>query len=192
MKMEGGLSDELKRKIAGTRVAIVGREATCLIETAVKRLGFTDVDSTTECADLPECDIAVCIFTAKEDCRKVFRHYKESGMNILCGFNFGIGACVTVVDSFSGIPAFLSDTAPGDVEGGMLDYTEGFSKFWGIPQNAWISEARMWVRTPEVRASIGEYILAAMVTHLLAAILAGNSIRKYPAFYLMTLANDES
>lgn len=72
----------------------------------------------------------------------------------------------------------------------MLDYTSGYSKFWNIQNNEWIDDARKWIDSPEIKSSIGEYTMAAMVAHLLVAMIAGDKVKTYPKFYLSTIAND--
>ena len=49
MEIQGGLSEELKQKIAGTKVAIIGNQAVDLIESAIKRMGFRDTVSSFAC-----------------------------------------------------------------------------------------------------------------------------------------------
>lgn len=57
MEIQGGLSKELKRKTAGTKVAVIGNEAVDLIESAVKRMGFINTVISTEYSNLPACDM---------------------------------------------------------------------------------------------------------------------------------------
>lgn len=40
MEIQGGLSEELKDKIAGTKVAIIGNQAVDSINSAITRMGF--------------------------------------------------------------------------------------------------------------------------------------------------------
>ena len=40
MEILGGLSTDLKEKIAATKVVVIGKEATGLIDRAIRRMGF--------------------------------------------------------------------------------------------------------------------------------------------------------
>ncbi|MDE7346659.1 MAG: hypothetical protein K2N48_07965 [Muribaculaceae bacterium] len=190
MEILGGLSTDLKDKIATTKVVIIGKEATGLITRAIRRMGFIDVTETSEFLNLSKCDIVICTCTDKENCRTVITHYNNAGVPVICAFNFGIGACVTVVKPDNSLPHFLDDKAENNTIKSMLEYTNGYSKFWHIPHNNWLDEAMKYICTPEVRTSIGEYTMTAMVAHLLIATVAGNKVKTYPKFYLSTIAND--
>ncbi len=120
----------------------------------------------------------------------VLTHYSNIGDHETCGFNFGIGACITVIDPGSGLPHFVYDKADKDPVKAMLEYTKGYSTFWHIPRNSWVEDAMKYVATPEVRSSVGEFTMTAMTAHLLIAIVADNEVKTYPKFYLSTIAND--
>lgn len=190
METSGGLSTVLKQRIAGTKVAIVGCVTVELIAEAIIRLGFVDIILVPDCTDLPLCDVAICTCTEKEDCRAVATHYNSIGVSVICAFNFGIGACAVIIPPEKGLPHFVEDKAANDTVSAMLDYTSGYSKFWNIQNNEWIDDARKWIDSPEIKSSIGEYTMAAMVAHLLVAMIAGDKVKTYPKFYLSTIAND--
>lgn len=190
MEKYGGLSNDLKQKIANTKVAIIGKEAYKLIVHAIELMGFIDIVATPDCLNLPKSDVAICTCNEKDDCRAVITHYYNIGVPVICAFNFGIGACVTVVVPGNGLPHFVGDKAESDTVRSMLEYTSGYSKFWHIPHNNWVDEAMKYICTPEVKASIGEYTMTAMTAHLLIAVVAGNKVKAYPKFYLSTIAND--
>ncbi len=190
MEKLGGLSLDLKQKIAVTKVAVIGTEAVALIAQAIGRLGFTDVVTTSESFDVPLCDVAICICSEKEKCRAVIDHYSHTGVPVICAFNFGIGACVTIVMPSKSLPYFVDDKADKDPVKAMLEYTSGYSIFWHIPRNSWVEDAMKYVCTPEVRSSVGEFTMTAMTAHLLIAIVADNNVKTYPKFYLSTIAND--
>ena len=190
METSGGLSTVLKQRIAGTKVAIVGCMAVEHIADAIRRLGFVDIVSVPDCTDLPVCDVVICTCTEKEDCRVVVTHYSSIGVSIICAFNFGIGACVVIIPPEKGLPHFVEDKADNDTISSMIDYTSGYSKFWNIQNNEWIDDARKWIDSPEIKSSIGEYTMTAMVAHLLVAMTAGDKVKTYPKFYLSTIAND--
>ena len=190
MEILGGLSTDLKEKIAATKVVVIGKEATGLITRAIRRMGFIDVTETSEFLNLPKCDIVICTCTEKENCRTVITHYNNAGVPVICAFNFGIGACVTVIVPGIRLPHFIGDKATDDTITSMLEYTSGYSKFWHIPHNSWLDEAMKYICTPEVKTSIGEYTMTAMAAHLLIATVAGNNVKTYPKFYLSTIAND--
>ena len=188
MEKSGGLLPVLKQRIAGTKVAIVGRMAVEFISDAMRRLGFVDIVYVSDSTELPICDVVICTCTKKPDCRAVITHYNNE--SVICAFNFGIGACAIILPPMGKLPNFVEDKADSDTVKAMLDYTSGYSKFWNIPGNYWIDDAIKWVGTPEVSASIGEHTMAAVVAHLLVAIVAGNKVKTYPKFYLSTIAND--
>lgn len=188
MEKSGGLSSVLKQRIADTKVAIVGNVAIGLIADAIRRLGFVDIVSVPDSTDLPICDVVICTCTEKADCRAVITHYND--VPVIGAYNFGIGACAVILSPNNELPHFVEDKADGDTVKVMLDYTSGYSKFWNIPGNYWVDNAIKWVSTPEVRTSIGEYSMTAMAAHLLVAIIAGNKVKTYPKFYLLTIAND--
>lgn len=190
MENYGGLSDDLKQKIAAARVAIIGKEADKLIAQAIGHMGFIDVITRQDSHNLPQCDVTICTCTEKEVCRAVITHYNNIGVPVICTFNFGIGACVTVVVPGNSLPHFIEEKAYSNTIRSMLEYTSGYSKFWHIPRNNWVDEAMKYIFTPEVRASIGEYTMTAMAAHLLIAVVAGNKVKTYPKFYLSTIAND--
>ncbi len=190
MENSGGLTTELKQKIADSKVAIIGNEAAELIAQAIGRLGFTDVVTTSGGLDLPDCNVAICICTEKEESKSVIAHYSKKGRPIICAFNFGIGACITVIEPGCGLPHFVDEKADKDPIKSMLDYTKGYSAFWHIPRNSWVEDAMKFVATPEVRSSVGEFTMTAMTAHLLIAIVADNKVKTYPKFYLSTIAND--
>lgn len=190
MEKSGGLSDDLKQKISATKVAVIGKCDNKLMEQAIKRLGFIDIVATSDWCNLPKSDIVICTCTEKEDYRAVIAHYNDVGVPVICSFNFGIGACVTVVVPGNGLPHFIGEKAESDTVRSMLEYTSGYSKFWHIPRNSWVDEAMKYICTPEVKASIGEYTMTAMAAHLLIAVVAGNKVKTYPKFYLSTIAND--
>lgn len=190
MEKTGGLSPDLKHRIAITKVAIIGEEALELIAQATKRLGFVDVIATSDYFNHPNCGVAICICKDKEDCKTVISHYYHIGVPVICAFNFGIGACVSVIMPGTGLPHFIEDKAARDTVKSMLEYTSGYSIFWHIPRNSWVDEAMKYICTPEVSASIGEYTMTAMAAHLLIAVVAGNKVKTYPKFYLSTIAND--
>lgn len=190
METSGGLSTVLKQKIVGTKVAIVGCMGVELIVEAIRRLGFVDIVSVPDCTDLPVCDVVICTCTEKEDCRAVVRHYSNIEVSVICAFNFGIGACAVIIPPGKGLPHFVEDKAANDTVSAMLDYTSGYSKFWNIQNNEWIDDARKWIASPEIKSSIGEYTMTAMVAHLLVAMIAGDKVKTYPKFYLSTIAND--
>lgn len=188
MEKSGGLSPVLKQRIADTKVAIVGNVAVELIADAIRRLGFVDIVSVPDSTDLPICNVVICTCTEKADCRAVFTHYND--VSVISAYNFGIGACAVILLPNNELPLFVKDKADCDIVKAMLDHTSGYSKFWNIPGNSWVDDAIKWVGTPEVSTSIGEYTMAAMVAHLLVAIVAGNKVKTYPKFYLSTIAND--
>ena len=190
MEIQGGLSEELKQKIAGTKVAIIGNQAVDLINSAIKRMGFRDTVISTEYSDLPECDVAICTVTTKEEYRNVLTHYKLSGVSVIGAFNFGIGACVSVFAPMSTLPHFIGEKYGDNVVESMLKYTDGYSKFWLISRNGWVEYAEKWMEAEELCASIGENTMTAMAAHLLIAVVAGNKVKTYPKFYLSTIAND--
>ena len=190
MEILGGLSTDLKEKIAATKVVVIGKEATGLIARAIRRMGFIDITETSESLNLPKCDVVICTCTEKENCRTIITHYNHAGVPVICAFNFGIGACVTVIVPGIRLPHFIGDKATDDTVTSMLEYASGYSKFWYIPRNSWLDEAMKYICTPEVRASIGEYTMTAMAAHLLIATVAGNNVKTYPKFYLSTIAND--
>lgn len=190
MEKSEGLSTVLKQRIAGTKVAIVGCVTVELIAEAITRIGFVDIILVPDCTDLPLCDVAICTCTEKEDCRAVATHYSNIGIFVIFAFNFGIGACAVIIPPEKGLPHFVEDKAANDTVSAMLDYTSGYSKFWNIQNNEWIDDARKWIDSPEIKSSIGEYTMAAMVAHLLVAMIAGDKVKTYPKFYLSTIAND--
>lgn len=190
MEKSGGLSPVLKQRITDTKIAIVGSMGVELISEAIKRLGFVNIAFSSNCSDLPLCDMAICTCIEKEDCRTVVVNYGNRGISVICAFNFGIGTCAIILPPMGKLPNFVEDKADSDTVKAMLDYTSGYSKFWNIPGNYWVDDAIKWVGTPEVSASIGEHTMAAMVAHLLVAIVAGNKVKTYPKFYLSTIAND--
>lgn len=190
METSGGLSTVLKQRIAGTKVAIVGCMGVELIVEAIRRLGFVDIVSVPVCTDLPVCDVAICTCVKKEDCRDVLDHYANMGVSVICAFNFGIGACAVIVPPKKELPHFVDDKADDNTVTAMIDYTNGYSKFWNIQNNNWIDDAAQWITTPEISSSVGEYTMTAMVAHLLVAMIAGNNVKTYPKFYLLTIAND--
>ncbi len=190
MENIGGLSIDLKKRITATMVAIIGKEAAGLITQAIKRMGFIDVTETSESLNLPKCDIVICTCTEKENCKTIITHYNHTGVPVICAFNFGIGACVTVIVPGIRLPHIIGDKATDDIVKSMLEYANGYSKFWHIPHNSWLDEAMKYICTPEVRTSIGEYTMTAMAAHLLIATVAGNNVKTYPKFYLSTIAND--
>ena len=190
MEKLGGLSTDLKEKIAATKVVVIGKEVTGLIARAIRHMGFIDVTETSESLNLPKCDVVICICTEKEQSRKVITHYYNAGVPVICAFNFGIGACVTIVKPGNSMPHFLDDKAEDDTIKSMLEYTDEYSKLCHIPNNRWVNEAMKYICTPEVRTSIGEYTMTAMAAHLLIATEAGNKVKTYPKFYLSTIAND--
>lgn len=191
METSGGLSTVLKQKIVGTKVVIVGCVAVELIVEAIRRLGFVDIASVPDYTNLPECDVVICTCTEKEDCRTVVAHYSSVGISVICAFNFGIGACAVIIPPKKELPHFVECKADKDTVCSMIDYTSGYSKFWNIQNNEWIDDARSkWIASPEIKNSIGEYTMTAMVAHLLVAMIAGDKVKTYPKFYLSTIAND--
>lgn len=191
METSGGLSTVLKQKIVGTKVVIVGCVTVELIVEAIRRLGFVDIASVPNCTNLPECDVVICTCTEKEDCRTVVAHYSSVGVSVICAFNFGIGACAVIISPKKELPHFVEYKADEDTVFSMIDYTSGYSKFWNIQNNSWIDEVRSkWIASPEIKSSIGEYTMTAMVAHLLVAMIAGDKVKTYPKFYLSTIAND--
>lgn len=188
MEKSGGLSSVLKQRIADTKVAIVGNVAVEFIADAIRRLGFVDIVSVPDSADLPICDVVICTCTKKVDCRAVFTHYND--VSVISAYNFGIGACAVILLPNNELPYFVEDKADCDTVKAMLDYTSGYSKFRNISGNSWVDDAIKWIGTPEVSTSIGEYTMTAIVAHLLVAIVAGNNVKTYPKFYLSTIAND--
>ncbi len=190
MEKSGGLSDDLKQKISATKVAVIGECDNKLMEQAIGQLGFTDVVTISESLDLPHCDYAICICSDKEECKKVITHYSNIGVPVICAFNFGIGACVTIVMPDESRINFIEEKADKDPIKSMLEYTKGYSAFWHIPRNSWVEDAMKFVATPEVRSSVGEFTMTAMTAHLLIAIVADNEVKTYPKFYLSTIAND--
>lgn len=185
-----GLSEELKRIISDTGIAIIGAPRQDVIGLSLSRMGCRNITVSTSRSEYPICEVAVCKVIEKRWCRDVLAYYSARGIPVICAFNFGIGSCVTIVDTYTDLPAFVADVAPDDVETAMLSYADGYSKFWHIARNDWVAAAGIWLDTPQIRASIGDFTLAAMVTHLLAAMLAGNKVKKYPDFYLSTIADD--
>ncbi|MDE5871001.1 MAG: hypothetical protein K2H22_03505 [Muribaculaceae bacterium] len=190
MEKQGGLTEELKQKISRTKVAIIGNEAVDLIQYAIKRMGFMDTVISTEYANLPECDVAICTSTTREDYKNVLTHYKTSGISVIGAFNFGIGACVAVFDPASAFPHIIEEKHGEDAVESMLNYAYGYSKFWVITQNGWLEYAAKWMTSEELCSSIGENTMTAMAAHLLIAVVEGNKVKKYPKFYLSTIAND--
>ncbi|MBD5287962.1 MAG: hypothetical protein HDS28_02640 [Bacteroides sp.] len=190
METKGGLSEELKQKIAETKVAIIGNQAVELIESAIKRMGFRNTVILSENSDLPECNVAICTVTTKEEYRNMLTHFKTSGVSVIGAFNFGIGACVSVFDPESSLPHFIEDKYGENVVESMLKYTDGYSKFWMISENGWVEYAAKWMEAEELCFSIGENTMTAMAAHLLIAVVAGNNVKTYPKFYLSTIAND--
>ena len=59
MEKSGGLSPVLKQRIADTKVAIVGSVAVELIADAIRGLGFVDIVSVPDSADLLKCDVVM-------------------------------------------------------------------------------------------------------------------------------------
>ena len=77
MEKSGGLSPVLKQRIADTKVAIVGSVAVELIADAIRRLGFVDIVSVPDSADLLKCDVVIFTCNKKVVCRAVFTHYYD-------------------------------------------------------------------------------------------------------------------
>ncbi len=190
MEILGGLSDELKIKISKTNVAIIGQMAVDLIRTTVSRMGFTEITIHDMDAMLPSCDVAICTYTQKEEYKNLLRHYRSIGVPVICTFNFGVGACVTICNTDSPLPLFIEDRYGDNVVSTMLEYTKGYSKFWVIPRNEWLEYVPKWMEAPELGLSIGENTIAAMAAHILIALVAANKVKIYPKFYLSTIAND--
>lgn len=190
METSGGLSTVLKQRIADTKVAIVGSVAVEHIVEAIRRLGFVDIVSKPDCTKLPVCDVVICTCTEKKDCRAVVTYYGSIGISVICAFNFGIGACAVIIPPKKELPHFVEDKVGNDTVSAIIDYTSGYSKFWNIQNNEWIDDAHKWIASPEIKSSIGEYTMTAMVAHLLVAMTAGDKVKTYPKFYLSTIAND--
>lgn len=190
MEKSDGISIDLRERVNKAMVAVIGHETIDLISDAIMRLGFQDVAISDDCRNLPECDIVVCTFTEKEEGKAVIDHYRQMGLTVIYAFNFGIGACVSVITPDAVYPHFIEDKYNENVVISMVEYTKGYSAFWNIPSNRWIDDAMKWVRTKEIHASIGEYTMTAMTAHLLIAIVADNKVKTYPKFYLSTIAND--
>ncbi len=190
METSGVISTVLKQRIAVTKVVIAGCMAVEHIAEAIRRLGFVDIALSPDPSELPLCDVVICTCTEKENCMAVVTHYSNIGVSVICAFNFGIGACAVIIHPGKGLPHFVEDKAGNDTVSAMLDYTSGYSKFWNIQNNEWIDDARKWIDSPEIKSSIGEYTMTAMVAHLLVAMTAGNKVKSYSKFYLSTIAND--
>lgn len=191
MEKSGGLSTELKQKIKGTKVAVIGSTAVDLIAEAIRKLGFEDIVVMSDCSKLDLCDIVICTCTTeKEACREVIAHCYNISVPVICAFNFGIGGCITVVMPERRLPHFVEAKADDDMVKAMLDYTSGYSRFWNVPGNGWVDCAMKWIASPEVSSSVGKYTMTAMAAHLLVAITAGNEVKTYPKFYLSTIVND--
>lgn len=192
MKDYKGLSTELKRKLTAIRVAIIGIEAVEMIKKTLMKVGFTDIVTESKTKELPYYDFGICTFTEKEEFKSGISHSNRIGATTICAFNFGIGACATVILPGKGLPYFLDDKVDNDSVKAMIEYTSGYSKFWHIPANDWVDDAMKWIETPEISSSIGELTMTAIITHLIVAIAAGNEVKKYPKFYLSTIANDHN
>lgn len=190
MEQSRGLSTVLRQRITDTKVAIIGHMAVELIAEAIKRLGFVDIVLASEYPEQPLCDVVICTCTEKNDCKAVIAYYRQIDIPVICAFNFGIGACAVIIPPEKRLPHFVEDKAGNDTVRSMIDYTSGYSKFWNIQNNEWIDDARKWIASPEIKSSIGEYTMTAMVAHLLVAMIAGNKVKTYPKFYLSTIAND--
>ncbi len=190
MEYSGGLSDQLKITISKTKMAIIGQMAVDLIRTAISRMGFIEIITYDIDAVFPSCDVAICTYTQKEEYKNLLRHYRSIGVPVICTFNFGVGACVTICNPDSPLPLFIEDRYGDNVVTTMLDYTNGYSKFWVIPRNEWLEYVPKWIESPELRLTIGENTMAAMTAHILIALVAANKVKMYPKFYLSTIAND--
>lgn len=190
MENLGGLSDELKNKISKTKVAIIGQMAVDLIENSVSRLGFIDITTYDIDVTLPSCDIAICTYTKKEGYKNILKHYRDVGVPVICTFNFGVGACVTICNTDSPLPLFIEDRYGDNVVATMLNYAKGYSKFWFISRNEWLEHVPKWMEAPELGLTIGENTMAAMTAHILIALVAADKVKMYPKFYLSTIAND--
>ena len=190
MEIASSLSTELKQKIKGTKVAIIGSVVVDMIAEAIRKLGFEDIAVISDCSKLDLCDIVICTCTEKEACREVIAHCYNISVPMICAFNFGIGGCVTVVMPEKRLPHFVEAKADDNTVKAMLDYTSGYSRFWNVPGNGWVDCAMKWIASPEVSSSVGEYTMTAMAAHLLVAITAGNEVKTYPKFYLSTIVND--
>ena len=190
MEISGGLSTELKQRIKGTKVAVIGNIAVDLISEAIRRLGFEDIVVLSDCSKPTLCDIAISTCAEKEACREMITHCHNISVPVICAFNFGIGGCVTVVMPEKRLPHFVEAKADDDTVKAMLDYTSGYSRFWNISGNRWVDYAMKWIVSPEISSSVGEYTMTAMTAHLLVAIIARNKIKTYPKFYLSTIVKD--
>lgn len=155
-------------------------------------MGFADIVTKSNGKDFPCYDVGICTYTEKNEFREVVSHSSGIGATTICAFNFGIGACATIILPGNGLPHFLDDKANNDSVKAMIDYTNGYSKFWHISANTWVEDALKWIGSPEISSSIGELTMTAMIAHLLAAIVAENDVKTYPKFYLSTLANDRN
>lgn len=190
MKEASVLSEELRRRVNNTKVALFGSVGLELVSDAVSRLGFKDINVCDKGSAFPKCDVAICHCNHKNQCADAIRHYIMGGVPVICLFNFGIGACATVITPDSPLPNFIEEKSDCDMVTAMLDYARGYSAFWHIERNRWLDYAEWWVASSEISSSVGEYAMASVAAHLLIAIVAGNEVKTYPKFYLSTIAND--
>ena len=190
MKETGILSEELKCRIKTTELVLIGGVGLDIVADAVGRLGFCDINTCDDNSAFTQCDVALVCCSDKEMYADAICHYKSAGIPVICLFNFGIGACATVVTPDSPIPKFVEEKSNCAAVKAMLDYARGYSAFWHIEQNRWLEYADKWIATQEISSSVGNYAMASVAAHLLIAIVAGNEIKTYPKFYLSTIAND--
>lgn len=144
-----------------------------------------------------DCDIAVNALDFKNDIPVRFdERCRILNVPILHPYNFGWGALLMIVTP-NGLPisSLMKSENPIGFELEMAKYVSGYSRFWNIQENKWLTSIVDSYTTNQThivvpQLSIGSWMAGAMCVNAMYKIVTGQSVKVCPKFYLSSLLGD--
>ena len=139
------------------------------------------------------CQIAINALDFISDIPLAFDELcQKKGITILHPYNLGWGGLVTVITPESlKLDSLTSGESFNELK--MVEYVSGYTRFWGNP-NVWLEKIIEDYKSekdnlPPPQLAVASWIVAGMCTHIMFKIATQKSYKKFPEFYINSIAN---
>lgn len=139
------------------------------------------------------CQIAINALDFTSDIPLAFDELcQKKGITILHPYNLGWGGLVTVITPESlKLESLTSGESFNELK--MVEYVSGYKRFWGNPKG-WLEKIIEDYKSekdnlPPPQLAIASWIVAGMCTHIMFKIATQKSYKKFPEFYINSIAN---
>ncbi|WP_312082543.1 ThiF family adenylyltransferase [Epilithonimonas hominis] len=117
---------------------------------------------------------------------------QQKGIYVLHPYNLGWGGLVTViVPKGLRLDSLTSEEKFNELK--MVEYVSGYLRFWEKP-NEWLDKIINDYKTekenlPPPQLAVASWIVAGMCTHIMFNITTGKKFKKFPEFYISSIAD---